>query len=217
MTSDKFQQTVDNFEELISEWRKPLIFLFLGLILVGFGVIYYKVSPGGESSSIEVLESSSSGRENGNDIVVEISGEVVKSGVYKLSHDSRVEDLLIASGGLSANADRDWIEIYVNRAAKLTDGQKVFIPRVGEQSEGGSAKNTGGIKVDQGVLGSGSVGLVNINTASVQELDALSGIGQVYAQNIIEHRLYSNIDELVSKGALPKNVYEKIRDKITIY
>ena len=59
--------------------------------------------------------------------------------------------------------------------------------------------------------------LININTASLQELDTLPGIGPVYGQSIVEHRPYSNIEELMSKGALKKNVYEKVKDLVTIY
>ena len=59
--------------------------------------------------------------------------------------------------------------------------------------------------------------LININTSDLKSLDSLSGIGPVYAQNIIEHRPYSNTSELVSKGVIPNNTYLKIKDKISVY
>lgn len=233
MASDKLQEKTDGLENITNDeakkslsagveefmyvWRKPFIFLVIGLILVGLGVVYYRVSQTDSSSSIEVLESTTVDKNMGFDIVVEISGEVEKPGVYKLTSDSRVEDLLIACGGISVNADREWIEKYINRAAKLSDGQKVYIPSVSEQSDTVSANNSRGIKVDQAVLGSGSRNLVNINSATLSELDTLPGIGQVYAQSIVEHRPYSNIEELVSKSVLKQNVYEKVKDRITIY
>ena len=59
--------------------------------------------------------------------------------------------------------------------------------------------------------------MVNINTATLKELDTLPGIGPVYGQNIIEHRPYSTVEELLSKAVLKKNVYEKIKDKVSVY
>ena len=109
------------------------------------------------------------------------------------------------------------MQVYVNRAAKLTDGQKLYIYKVGEHSETVSASNSVGIKMDQGVLAGSTAGGVNINSASLAELDSLPGIGQVYGQKIIEHRPYSNIEELLSKGVLKKNVFEVVKDKVSVY
>ncbi len=137
-------------------------------------------------------------------------------GVYKLSNGSRVDDLLIISGGLSASADRDWVTKNINRAAKLSDGQKLYI----YHSEELSARNTEG-SLDKKVLGtiagSDPAMLVNINTASQKELESLVGIGPVYAQSIIEHRPYSNLEELLSKKIIPQKTYEKIKNEISLY
>jgi len=112
------------------------------------------------------------------------------------------------------------LDKVVNRAAKLADGQKIFIPKAGEsdwQTAGESAKNLEGSKVYQNVQGSNTSKLVNINTASLQELDSLPGIGPVYGQSIIDHRPYSKVEELVTKGAVKQSVYEKIKDLVTVY
>jgi len=74
-----------------------------------------------------------------------------------------------------------------------------------------------GAKVDQGVIVVGAGSLTNVNSANQSELEDLTGIGPVYAQSIIEHRPYSNVEELVSKGALKKSVFEKIKDSVTAY
>lgn len=203
-------------EELLNRFRYPLLILLGGLILTGAGVFFFKSGLASPSTKVEILNNTE-GPDIGQDITVEIAGEVVKPGVYKLPGDSRVEDLLVISGGFSVNADRVWTDKYLNRAAKLTDGQKVYIPNADQQSNGSSAKIDGSIKVDQSVLGVTRGPLVNINTASLQELDSLPGIGQVYGQNIIEHRPYSTTEELVSKGAIKQSLYEKIKDKITVY
>jgi competence protein ComEA len=108
------------------------------------------------------------------------------------------------------------VEKYINRAAKLIDGQKIYIYHLGELG----AKESSAIKLDQGVLGiagSDPAMSVNINTASQSELEKLVGIGPVYAQNIIEQRPYSNTQELVSKGAISQKVFEKIKNEISVY
>ena len=178
-----------------------------GLILISVGFLFFKNVGFPSSAKIEVLDALSEAKEATGDIIVEISGEVLKPGVYKLSFGSRIDDLLIVSGGLSASSDRDWVDRNINRAAKLFDGQKIYIPKVG-QTLGISTGQTGG---------GGETGLINLNTADAKTLDSLPGIGQVYAQNIIEHRPYSETSELVSKGAIPNNVYEKIKEKISCY
>jgi competence protein ComEA len=80
-----------------------------------------------------------------------------------------------------------------------------------------SAKNSGEdqtistVSTDQGSV------LININSASAKELDSLPGIGPVYAQNIIDHRPYSTVDDLVSKKVVSAGLLNKIKDKISVY
>lgn len=206
-----------NFEAFLEKNKIVITLLLSGLILLGLGVFYFKNGKLADSNKIEVIETPTGGQENGIDMLVEISGAVEKPGVYKLSQDSRIEDLLIKSGGLSIDADRGWVERYINRAAKLTDGQKIYVPRINEQSGDESAKNSSGYQSISTVQGSSIEKMVNINTATLKELDTLPGIGPVYGQNIIEHRPYSTVEELLTKSVLKKNVYEKIKDKVTIY
>lgn len=125
---------------------------------------------------------------------------MVKPGVYEVSADSRVNDAVVAAGGLSADADRG----RVNLAAKIVDGQKVFIPKVGEASSFAEA----------GTLGA-STALINVNSASQAELEKLPGIGPVTAQKIINLRPYNGVSELLSKKAVSTSVYDKIKDLVT--
>jgi competence protein ComEA len=142
-------------------------------------------------------------------ILVDVEGAVVKPGVYKLPVESRIQDGLIAAGGLSAKADREYVAKTLNLAIKLTDGTKIFIPTLGEPT--GS----------EPVLGATTVGatnaLINVNTASESQLDSLPGIGPVTAQKIISGRPYGSLDELLSKKIVSAKVYAQIKDKIAIY
>lgn len=193
-----------------------LLYSLLGLILVGFGVLAYKIDILFTGDKVEVLNSTNAGPESPQEIIVEIVGAVEKAGVYKMKTGDRIDDLLITAGGISATADRIWVDKYINRAAKLTDGQKIYIYHLGELS----AKESSGIKLDQavlGVAGSDPASFININTSSQSELEKLKGIGPVYAQNIIEQRPYSNIQELVSKGVISQKILDKIKNEITVY
>jgi len=196
-----------NFEEFLYHYRFVVFFLLLGVLLVLLGVFLSKTKTNPSGGKVEVLRGTTEAQKIDPEIVVEIVGAVQKSGVYQLPNGSRIEDLIIAAGGFSVSADRVWIDKFINRAAKLSDGQKVYIPKVGEsfdsaqdkQSYVVSAKNDGVYQTTSSILGTEKSGLININTASLEELDTLPGIGPVYGQNIIEHRPYSNLEELLSK------------------
>lgn len=192
--------------------EKTIIIFLLGVILIGLGLFFSKIGLFDSKDKIEILNTTTESQNTTSEIIVEISGSVEKPGVYKLLGNSRVEDLLVVSGGLSASADRDWVSKNVNRASKLTDGQKVYIY---SQSEVASAKESGGIKLDQQVLGDTSSTLVNINTSSLEKIMELPDIAQKRGQSIIEHRPYSTKEELVTKGVISQNIFEKIKDLIT--
>jgi competence protein ComEA len=202
------------WEQMIDNNKITITLVFIGLILVGFGAFLFRQGEFGESPEIQVLESTEKEEEL---IVVEVAGAVEKPGVYRLRNGSRVEDLLIAADGISASADRDWVEKTINRAAKLKDGQKLYIPDVSEQKNVLSANSNGGGQTASPVQGSGLGDLINVNTATLKELDTLPGIGPVYGQNIIEHRPYSSIEELVERDVLKKSTFEKIREMITAF
>ena len=197
----------DNIDDFFFRFRYAILIFLLGVILTGVGLFISQNEKDGDTDQVEILTGASEARDEGSEIVVEIAGEVEQPGVYKLPKNSRVEELLIASGGISEGADRDWMEKSLNRAARLSDGQKIYILGANEQGSNPSGES----------WGSGGTGLININSASQKELESLPGIGPVYAQNIIEHRSYSNVEELSTKGVLKKSTYEEIKDLVTVY
>ena len=138
-------------------------------------------------------------------IAVDVSGAVIKPGLYTLTEGSRIQDALVSAGGLSQEADREWVEKNINLALKLKDGVKIYFPRISEQ---GSV---------QGLSTSETGSLININSASSRELESLPGIGPVTAGKIIDSRPYSSIDELVSKKAVSSKVFDQIKDKVAVY
>lgn len=181
----------------------------VGVLLISIGAFIF-LKPLWEGPTVEVLEASSSGQISTSTITVEISGAVEKPGVYEILASDRVERLLIMSGGLSATVDHEWIAKNLNRAAKLTDGQKIYIPKTGETTVYGPQSTAGKNSAVVGSLSS----VVNLNSASTSELDSLPGIGEVRAEAIIANRPYSSVEELLTKKVIPKNVYEDIKGRV---
>jgi len=180
-------------------------------VLAGWLVLGLGLSLGGtwwmwrESSvtQVEVIEADDGA---GAEIWVDVQGGVVRPGVYSLREGDRVKDALIAAGGLGGEADREAVAKYINLAEKIKDGTKLYIPVLGE----GEQKSQ-----EDGQVQGLSSGRVNINTATVSELDQLWGVGEARAQTIIEGRPYQTIEEV--KKVLPSNVFEQIKDEITVY
>jgi competence protein ComEA len=204
-----------SIESIVDKNKVSILLALIGLIIAGLGVFLFKNTDLFNGDKIEVITPQE--KVQISEIIVEISGAVTNPGVYRLKSDFRIDDLMIASGGLSQNADREWVEKSINRAARLSDGQKLYIKSVNEQITSTTANNSGVYQTTSPILGVESKGLVNINTSTFEELDKLPGIGQVYGQKIIEQRPYSEVSDLLSRKVLPKSTFEKIKDLITVY
>lgn len=214
---ERVKRTID-FEGFLEKNKLSIGALLLGLILLGIGVLGLRIFSFNSGPKVEVLGEgveegksevgSVSGVGNGNEvkIIVEAAGEVIKPGVYKLEIGSRVNDLLMTAGGLSANADREWVEKNINLALKLADGVKIYIP-------GTNLSNSSNLSNLTNLSNK-----ININTASETKLiDALLGVGPATAKKIIAGRPFQRPEELLEKKIVKSNVWEEIKDKITVY
>lgn len=145
-------------------------------------------------------------------IIVHLSGAVARAGVYQIAQDDRLIDLIKAAGGLSDDADLK----NVNLAASLLDGQKIIIP-----SENNIKKDAEFIELEKEDYHFNSQsGLININTADLNQLTKLNGIGQSKAQAIIKYRekngLFKNKESLINVAGIGEKTLENIRDEISI-
>lgn len=183
----------------------------LGLIFLGVGLIQiFNHKPPDVQFTENNTNSSPLVKDGSEKIMVDIEGAVLHPGVYSLAADSRIQDALIASGGLSSSADRDFVQKSLNLAQKISDGTKIFIPK---QGEAGAIGAVAGIQTASGLPQSGTI---NINTASIDGLDTLSGIGKVTAQKIIDARPFLSLDDLLKKKIVSQKVFDKIRDKLSL-
>jgi len=144
-------------------------------------------------------------------ILVEVSGAVSKPAVYELPEGSRVVHCLQEAGGLTAAADKVWVEKNINLAAKVEDGDKLYFPYQGEAALSGEGE--GGLMTK---VSPPTALKVNLNRASLQELDALWGIGPARAQAIVAGRPYQRVEELLERRIVPSNVFKSIRDQVAI-
>jgi len=187
-------------EKILPLVKENLLIIALfsgGLILLGIGVMQMT---GQKQAKIRFESGTKVEGSPVAKIKVDVEGEVIKPGVYELSSDARVQDALISAGGLTSNANRNTI----NLAAKLADGQKIYVPAQGEAV----MTSTTGIK--------GITGLVSINSGTQAELEELPGIGPVTAGKIIDNRPYGSVQELLERKIVGKTTFEKIKDLITL-
>jgi len=190
----------DDLRHLAMRNLIPILLGTVGLLLLLVGV--YQIFDNKKSSEPTIQFEENTPTPEVLEIVVDVEGAVMQPGVYKLTTDKRMVDALAAAGGLSSDADRNWVEKNINLAGKLTDGLKIYIPRDGEEV---LSENDGGAT---------AVSVININLASISDLETLPGVGEVTAQKIVDGRPYTTIEELLEKKIVGSATFEKIKAKI---
>jgi competence protein ComEA len=142
-------------------------------------------------------------------IVVHVAGSVRSPGVYEVSADARVVDAVEAAGGLAADAVGD----AVNLAARLVDGQRVYVPRVGETPP--PEPTSGGAPAE-----SVPVGPIDLNSATAAQLETLPGIGPTTAAAIIAYRdlhgPFTSVDDLTDVSGIGDSKLAAIRGLVTV-
>jgi competence protein ComEA len=174
-------------------------------VLAGVGVIGgYGVAMRARPKPTHVSLASPSASSSGRLIFVHVAGSVKRPGLYELPEGSRVNDAVIAAGGAASGADLD----ALNLAAKVKDGDKVLVPAKGA---GGGAQAPPD--------GSGGA-LVNLNTATADQLETLPGIGPSTAQKIIAYRTdhggFRTVDDLLNVPGIGPRKLDQIKPHVTV-
>ena len=142
-------------------------------------------------------------------VVVYVAGAVARPGVYPVGGGARVADAVGAAGGTTPDADLD----PLNLAARLSDGDRVFVPRKGQAPPP---------VLGPGPAGDGSTpsGPVNLNTATAEQLEALSGVGPATAHAIItwrqQHGRFRSVQDLLQVRGIGPAKLEALRDQVTV-
>ena len=144
-------------------------------------------------------------------IYVDVKGEVHHPGVYQMKAENRVKDLIEAAGGFTPLAD----DQKLNLAQLLEDQMVIVVPKKGEEVNSEVAQAPTSQKKEVG-----KEGKVNINTATVEELKTLKGIGEKKAEAIIEYRKkngsFKNKEELMKVRGIGKKLYESFQERVIV-
>ena len=188
------------------------------LLVVGFRWVHGSGGPGSASRAVSFESSSSPGSgggssggsfsvgSSGEDVVVDVAGEVRRPGVYRMPSGSRVNDAIARAGGADGGANLE----AINLAARLSDGQQVVVPARTAATAATAA--TGG-------AGAGTAtGPISLGSATAADLDTIDGIGPVTAQKILEfrdqHGGVSSVDELSEIPGIGPATMEALRARL---
>lgn len=145
-------------------------------------------------------------------VTVYISGAVLKPGIYEVRAGTRVIEALEAAGGLLENADMN----RTNMARKVKDGMHIRVWEKSDKRE--TVRNSG--KGQNGEVKTSNAEKININSADINQLMQLTGVGLLTAQNIVEYRskhgAFQNIDDLIKVPGIGPRTLQKIRNQLTI-
>lgn len=193
------KKIVNKIKEYIARNKSSILLVVLILISIS-SIVFQNIK---SKDEIEINNVTIKKEEYSNKIAVYIAGEVVNPGVYYIDENTRLDDLIKTCGGLTEDADIS----DVNLAEKLNDSDKIDIPK--------KSSNESIIEEDNDV----NDDLVNINTASVEELEQLNGVGPTLAKNIVEYRnnnKFTSIEDLLNVNGIGQAKYNKIKEYICV-
>jgi competence protein ComEA len=214
-----FERFVDRLRQLRGDPRVGIAGLLV-LALVA-GLVWYRLGAGDSdpssttrapASNAATSDSAPGGAKKSGRVTVHVAGAVATPGVYDLDANARVIDAVEAAGGGTPDADLN----RLNLAAKVTDGQRVLVQRVGEAVPAGPATPGGG-----GGAGSADPSaLVNLNSATPAELETLPGIGPTLAEAIRAERErrggFRSVNELRDVRGIGEKRFADLKDKVTV-
>ena len=174
---------------------KPAAVIVLLLVGLGIAVLVSALVP--RSSTTEVVATATPAP--GGGIYVHVLGAVLQPGLYELREGDRTVDAIAAAGGFAEGAD----ETQLNLARQVADGEQLVVPLLGEAAPVGEQS-----------------GKVNLNTATMEQLETLPRVGPALAQRILDWResngRFSSIDDLTSVTGIGAKTFEGLRDLVTV-
>ncbi|MGX7041876.1 helix-hairpin-helix domain-containing protein [Leuconostoc holzapfelii] len=207
---------IEQFEQFKSTWLAHRRWLVVGLLVAGVCLLFFAVTrqptktipqPQQSASQASQPKQAQNTRATNDKILIDIKGAVKRPGVYEVSQQPRLQAVIAQAGGLTEQAD----SLQINLAQKLTDGQMIYVPEKGE---------TGPVTGAGGQNQSANQAKVNLNTATVDELQMLEGIGEKKAEQIIAYRQtnggFKQITDLKAVSGIGEKRFETLKDKLTV-
>lgn len=192
--------------EFIDNYRAELILIVFSMGIMLISATLFLITPTQAKSSqmpVRIDEKISKNLQE-TYIYVDIAGAILYPDVYKLPEKTRLKSLIEKAGGYSVEANLEQIEKTMNMSRMLIDQEKVYVPKKGDSV----VVTLTGIQEESPLL--------NINSASLDKLNSLIGVGKITAQKIVNGRPYKLPADLVTKKIIGKALFEKIKDQITL-
>lgn len=193
-----------SLESASSFLKKNLLLVILmlgGSIMLFFGGLQFF----SKSDNSEIKFVSGENKTEPSKIFIDISGAVKNPGVFEFSSTDRISDAIKSAGGLTDDANTEFISKNINQAQNLADGMKLYIPFEGEEVTSVLGES------DTSEVG----GLINLNSASQSTLEDLPKIGPVTAEKIIANRPYDTVNDLLIRKVVGSSTFNEIKDLVT--
>lgn len=204
--------------------KKTIIILCTIIVVLG-GIIFilYKNNSSSKEEVVDIFkepEEIEQEESNSKKVIVDIKGMINNPGVYEVDSDLRVNDVIELAGGLKEGADTS----NINLAKLVSDEMTIIIYSTEEVLEKFKQEvcicNCPYIQNDACINSNNDDNLININTAGIEELTTLTGIGDVKAEAIIKYRSevgkFKTKEELLNVEGIGEALFEKIKDNITV-
>lgn len=171
--------------------------------------------PDDEARNNETVPKEAEGTEQAGELVVYVCGAVNQPGIYTLNAGSRLYEAIALAGGFSAEA----APAYHNLARSISDGERIYILSAKELELLTVEQQTHGENGEENPFMEGN-SLINLNTATAEQLMTLSGIGEAKAKAILEYRKkvgqFTDIEEIKNVSGIGEAMFERIKDKIIV-
>ena len=207
----------------LSSVSKPVlicIFILLFVLLIASLVHFWPSQNSSDSQDFQVETNTSNNASQtdaaGSKILVDVEGCVKNPGLYELNSDSRIGHAIKAAGGFSKNASK----ASLNLAEKLDDGVQVYVPSKKENKSGAQNSTSSSSSASSSSGSANKTEKININTASMEELQKLNGIGEALSQRIIDYRekngKFASIEDIKNVSGIGDSRFDSLKDLICV-
>ena len=215
------QGFIDSFKPIMTRYKSEALLLSCALLIcIISAVLFFQQKNNENSVPLVSIKNETHTIRQKQTITIDVSGAVKNPFVYAFNSQARIIDAIQKAGGLTEDADEAFVKRNVNYARILNDQEKIYIPFLSDTTNGYVLENKRIIDYTQPNIStrqSEDVSKMNINAASILELDQLPGIGKVQGEAIFNGRPYSAIEDLVKNNVIKQSVFDKIKNQISVY
>lgn len=187
--------------------KKKLVGKIVLIVLILVLALVIRINNAKDNEVTVEVNEESNVKKTVSEMYVDISGEVNNPGVYEVNSDTRMYEVIKKAGGLTDDADTN----QINQADYVEDGEKIIIPSINDESTINSSDS------EYNSNSSVSNSLININTASKEQLMEITGVGEVIAQRIIDYRKnnrFKSKEDLMNVSGIGEATFEKMKSQV---